>query len=69
MTSAIVMLITLIFLTLIFSFGFACLLTWAICFIASLFGITLVFSWKLVIAIWIIASVFSSTKTVITKKG
>ena len=54
---------------LILSFGFACLLTWAICFVVGLFGVSIAFSWKLVIAIWIIASLFSSTKTVITKKG
>ena len=50
------------------SFGFACLLTWAACFVAGLFGVTLVFSWKLVLAIWIIASVFSSVKTVRVKE-
>ena len=50
------------------SFGFACLVTWAICFIAGLFGITLVFSWKLVLAIWIILSLISSAKTVRIQK-
>ena len=60
--------IILLLLCLIFSFGFACLLTWAVCFIAGLFGVTLVFSWKLVLAIWIIASVFSSVKTVRIQK-
>ena len=53
-----------ILIALVISFGFACLVTWAVCFIAGLFGITLVFSWKLVFAIWIICSVISSTKTV-----
>lgn len=46
------------------SFGFACLVTWAVCFITGLFGITLIFSWKLVLAIWIILSIISSAKTV-----
>lgn len=68
MATAIVMVIILLFLCLLFSFGFACLLTWAICFIASLLGITLAFSWKLVLAIWIIASLFSSVKTVRIQK-
>ena len=49
------------------SFGFACLLTWAICFVVGLFGVTLVFSWKLVFAIWIISSVLTSVKTVRVK--
>ena len=64
MATAIVMFIVLLLLCLLLSFGFACLLTWAICFIASLLGVTLAFSWKLVLAIWIIASLFSSAKTV-----
>lgn len=57
-----------ILIALAISFGFAYLLTWAVCFIAGLFGVTLVFSWKLVLAIWIIASVFSSVKTVRIQK-
>lgn len=61
--------IIILLVTIALSFGFACLLTWAVCFILGLFGVSIVFSWKLVIAIWIIASLFSSTKTVITKKG
>ena len=68
MATAIVMFIVLLFLCLLFSFGFAYLLTWAICFIASLLGVTLAFSWKLVLAIWIIASLFSSVKTVRIQK-
>jgi len=51
-------------LALVLSFGFACLFTWAICFVAGLLGVTLVFSWKLALAIWIISSVFSSIKTI-----
>ena len=54
-------------IVLILSFGWACLLTWAICFILGLFGVAITFSWKLVLAIWIISSLFSSFK--ITKKG
>ena len=61
--------VILLLIALMLSFGFAYLLTWAICFVLGLFGISIAFSWKLVIAIWIIASLFSSTKTVITKKG
>ena len=47
-------------IALFFDFIGACILTWAICFICSLFGITLAFSWKLVIAIWIIASLLTT---------
>lgn len=61
--------IVILLITIALSFGFACLLTWAVCFVVGLFGVSIAFSWKLVIAIWIIASLFSSTKTVITKKG
>ena len=46
------------------SFGWACLLTWAICFVVGLLGFTLVWSWKLVLAIWIISSIFSTRVTV-----
>ena len=60
----IVVCIIAILIAIAFSFGFACLLTWAVCFVASLFGVTLVFSWKLVFAIWIICSVISSAKTI-----
>lgn len=42
------------------SFGTACLVTWAVCFIAGLFGVTIIFSWKLVVAVWIIIGVLSS---------
>lgn len=69
MTTAIIMFIILVLLCIAFSFGFACLLTWAVCFIAGLFGVTLAFSWKLVLAIWIIASLISSAKTVNVKVG
>lgn len=47
-------------LILAISFGWACLVTWALCFILSLFEVVLAFSWKLVIAIWIITAVLSS---------
>ena len=59
--------IALILICLVLNFGWACLLTWAICFITSLFGVTLIFSWKLVFAIWIISSIFSTTVNI--KKG
>lgn len=49
-----------ILLALIISFIWACIVTWAICFVAGLLGFTLVFSWKLVVAIWIISSIFST---------
>ena len=52
------------------SFVTACLVTWAVCFIAGLFGVTtLVFSWKLVMAIWIIIGVFTRIFTIHTKSG
>ena len=41
------------------AFGWACLVTWALCFVLSLFGITLAFSWKLVVAVWIIFCIFN----------
>ena len=41
------------------AFGWACLVTWALCFVLGLFGITLAFSWKLVVAVWIIFCIFS----------
>lgn len=63
----IVVCIIAILIAIALSFGFACLLTWAVCFVAGLLGVTLVFSWKLVLAIWIITSVFSSVKTVRVK--
>ena len=50
----------ILLIILFFDFIGACILTWAICFICSLFGITLAFSWKLVIAIWIIASLLTT---------
>lgn len=50
----------IILIILFFDFIGACILTWAICFICGLFGITLAFSWKLVIAIWIIASLLTT---------
>lgn len=56
----------IILIALFFDFIGACILTWAICFICSLFGITLAFSWKLVIAIWIIASLLT-TKVKVSK--
>ena len=56
----IIMFIALLLLALTLSFGFACILTWAITVICSLFGVTLVFSWKLVLAIWIISSLFTT---------
>jgi len=52
--------IILLLLALALNFGFACILTWAITVICSLFGVTLVFSWKLVLAIWIISSLFTT---------
>ena len=55
--------IVFILFMLALAFGWACLLTWAICFVCSLFGITLAFSWKLVFAIWIISSIFSTRIT------
>ena len=67
MVMAVTMFIVLLLICLAVSFGFACLLTWAICFVAGLLGVTLAFSWKLVLAIWIIASVFGSVKTVRVK--
>lgn len=43
------------------SFAMACLATWAVCFIAGLFGVTtIVFSWKLAMAVWIILGVLIS---------
>ena len=50
----------IILIMLFFDFIGAYILTWAICFICGLFGIALAFSWKLVIAIWIIASVLTT---------
>jgi len=64
MTAAVIFTILII---LALSFGWACLLTWAICFVLSLLGVTLAFSWKLVLAIWIITSLFSSVNA--NKKG
>ena len=52
--------LAIILIALFFNFIGACILTWAICFVAGLFGVTLAFSWKLVIAIWIIASVLTT---------
>ena len=46
-------------LVILLSFIEACIFTWAICFILSLFGIILAFSWKLVIAIWIILAILN----------
>ena len=69
MGMAIAMLIVLLLVCFLVSFGVAIVLTWAICFIASLLGLTLAFSWKLVLAIWIIAGVLSSAKTIYVKKG
>ena len=54
----------IILLLFLINFGWACLLTWAICFVAGLLGATLVFSWKLVFAIWIISTLITSVKTV-----
>lgn len=54
----------IILIALILAFGWACLVTWAICFIAGLLGFSLAFSWKLVLAIWIISSIFSTRVTV-----
>ena len=52
------------------SFGTACLVTWAICFIAGLFGVTaIVFSWKLVMAVWIILGVLMRIFTIHTNSG
>lgn len=47
---------------LIFSVIWACALTWAFCFIVGLFGVTIGFSWKLALAIWIISGLFASIK-------
>lgn len=69
MGMAIAMFIIIFVICLLISFCAAMILTWAICFVASLFGIALAFSWKLVIAIWIIAGVFTSAKTIYVKKG
>ena len=44
----------IIILILALSFGLVCAFTWALCFVLGLFSITLLFSWKLVFAIWII---------------
>lgn len=41
------------------SFIEAYIFTWAVCFVLSLFGIALAFSWKLVIAIWIILTILN----------
>ena len=60
----IAMFIVLLLIALAFNFGFACILTWAITVICSLFGVTLIFSWKLVLAIWIISSLFTTRITV-----
>lgn len=69
MATALIIFIIILLLCIAFSFGFACLVTWAVCFIAGLLGVTLAFSWKLVIAIWIILSVISSAKTINVKAG
>jgi hypothetical protein len=60
MRETIASIIAILLIAILFSFIGACVLTWAVCFICSLFGITLAFSWKLVIAIWIIASVLTT---------
>lgn len=62
-------LIILILFLLLFDFAFVCLVTWAICFLAGLAGLTIAFSWKLVLAIWIIVSLLTSIKTVSIRKG
>lgn len=54
----------IILLALAIAFGWACLLTWAICFVVGLFGISITFSWKLVIAIWLISSIFTTRVSV-----
>lgn len=41
-------------------FGWACLVTWALCFVFGLLGATLTFSWPLVFAVWIISCAISS---------
>lgn len=64
MIMGVTMFIILLLLALTLSFGFACILTWAITVICSLLGVTLVFSWKLVLAIWIISSIFTTRITV-----
>ena len=56
--------IAIIIFILAISFGVACLATWAICFIAGLFGMTLVFSWKLALAIWIVMSLLNTKITI-----
>jgi hypothetical protein len=61
MTAAVILLFILL---LTMAFGWACLVTWAICFVAGLLGFSLAFSWKLVLAIWIISSIFSTRITV-----
>lgn len=55
------MVIVILAFLLIFLFSFieAYILTWAVCFILGLFGIALAFSWKLVIAIWIILTILN----------
>ena len=69
MSMAIIMFIVLILICLALSFGFACLFTWAFCFIAGLFGVVISFSWKLVLAIWIILGIFNSITTIKVQKG
>lgn len=52
--------IGILLIAILFNFIGACVLTWAICFICGLFGIALTFSWKLVIAVWIISSLLTT---------
>ena len=65
----IVLIIALLLFVLAVSFGIACLATWAFCFIAGVFGVVVSFSWKLVLAIWIIINIFNSITTIKVQKG
>ena len=65
----IVIVIAILLFVLVISFGVACLATWAFCFIAGLFGVVISFSWKLVLAIWIILGIFNSITTIKVQKG
>lgn len=60
MRGTIATIIGILLIAILFNFIGACILTWAICFICGLFGIALTFSWKLVIAIWIISSLLTT---------
>ncbi len=49
------------------TFGFWWLVAWAFCYIVSLFGVTLVVSWKLVLALVIISMMFGGIRVKVDK--